>query len=139
VLTDHFKRWADALAIPDASAPTMARALDHNLFCYFGLLEQIHTDQGAQFQSQLISNLSKMWGSTRAGRPHTSCKGMGLLSGSNVWLGDSLRSQPLGKSQEEWDLVLPQIMRAYHNTSTPSHWLSQNFSCLVKKQGFLSI
>jgi len=24
VLTDHFTRWADALAIPDASAPTVA-------------------------------------------------------------------------------------------------------------------
>jgi len=28
VLTDHFTRWADALAIPDASAPTVARVLD---------------------------------------------------------------------------------------------------------------
>jgi len=28
VLTDHFTRWADALAIPDALAPTVARVLD---------------------------------------------------------------------------------------------------------------
>ena len=28
VLTDHFTRWSDALAIPDASAPTVARVLD---------------------------------------------------------------------------------------------------------------
>jgi len=27
-LTDHFTWWADALTIPDASAPTVARALD---------------------------------------------------------------------------------------------------------------
>jgi len=49
VLTDHITRWADALAIPDATAPTVARALDQNVLCYFGLPEQIHTDQGAQF------------------------------------------------------------------------------------------
>jgi len=42
VLTDHLMRWADALAIPDASAPTVARALDQNVFCYFGLPVQIH-------------------------------------------------------------------------------------------------
>jgi len=47
VLADHFKRWADALAIPDVSAPTMARALDQNEFYYVGLPGQIHTDQGA--------------------------------------------------------------------------------------------
>jgi len=49
VLTDHFTRWADALAIPDASAPTVARVLDQHVFCYFGLPEQIHSDQDAQF------------------------------------------------------------------------------------------
>jgi len=31
-------------------------------------------------------------------------------------LGDFLRSLLLGRSQEEWDLVLPQIMRAYRST-----------------------
>jgi len=49
VLTDHFTRLADALAIPDASAPTVARALDQNVFWYLGFPKQIHMDQGAQF------------------------------------------------------------------------------------------
>jgi len=62
VLTDHFTSWADALAIPDASAPTVARVLDQHVFCYFGLPEQIHSDQGAQFQSQLMSDLCRLWG-----------------------------------------------------------------------------
>jgi len=59
VLTDHFLWWADALAIPDASDPTVTRALDQKVFCYFSLPEQIHTHQGAQFQSQLMSDLCK--------------------------------------------------------------------------------
>jgi len=62
VLTDHFTRWADALIIPVASAPLVARTLDQQVFCYFGLPEQIHSDQGAQFQSQLMSDLCKLWG-----------------------------------------------------------------------------
>jgi len=62
VLTDHFTWWADALAIPDASAPTVAWVLDQRVFCYFGLPEQIHTDQGAQFQSQLMKDLCQVWG-----------------------------------------------------------------------------
>jgi len=62
VLTDHFTRWADALAIPDASAPTVARVLDQQVFCYFGLPEQLHSNQGSQFHSQLMSDLCRLWG-----------------------------------------------------------------------------
>jgi len=57
VSTDHFTKWADALAISDGSAPTVSQVLNQNIFCYFGLPEQIHLDQGAQFQSQLMSDL----------------------------------------------------------------------------------
>ena len=45
VLVDHFTRRQNALAIPDATAPVVAAALDERMFCYVGLLEQIHTDQ----------------------------------------------------------------------------------------------
>jgi len=82
VLTDHFTRWADALAIPDASAPTVARALDQQVFCYFGLPEHIHSDQGAQFQSQLMSDLCKTWGVNQSRTTRTTHKGMGLWSGT---------------------------------------------------------
>jgi len=49
VLTDQFTWWADVLAIPDASAPSVARALNQQVFCCFGLLEQLHSDPDAQF------------------------------------------------------------------------------------------
>jgi len=60
VLTDHFTRWAYVQAIPDVSAFMVARTRNQNVFCLFGLPKQIHTDQGAQFPSQLMSNLCKM-------------------------------------------------------------------------------
>ena len=62
VLVDHFTRWQDALAIPDATAPVVAAILDERVFCYLGLPEQIHTDQGAQFESQLMTELCQLWG-----------------------------------------------------------------------------
>ena len=46
VLTDHFSRWQDALPLPDATAPTVATILDERIFCYLGLPEQLHSDQG---------------------------------------------------------------------------------------------
>ena len=54
VLSDHFTRWQDAIPLTDATAPTVATALDERIFCYFGLPEQLHSDLGKQFQSRLM-------------------------------------------------------------------------------------
>jgi len=52
MLTDHFNRWADALAIPDVSAPTVAWALEQHVFCFLGMPEQIHSVPSAQGESE---------------------------------------------------------------------------------------
>jgi len=54
-------------------------------------------------------------------------------------LGNSLRSLLRGKGQEEWEVVLPQIMRAYHSTPHSSTLETPNFLMLGIKKGFLSI
>ena len=57
VLSDHLTRWQDPIAIPNATAPTVATVLDEKVFCYFELPEQIHSDLGRQFKSQLMAEL----------------------------------------------------------------------------------
>ena len=57
----HFTRWQYALAISDAMAPVVAFTLDERVFWYMGLPEQIHTGQGAQFESQLMTELCRLW------------------------------------------------------------------------------
>jgi len=101
VITNHFTRWANALAIPDASALTVARVLDQHVFCYFGLPEQIHSDQEAQFQSQLMSDLCRLWGVNPSRTILYHPQGNGVVESNNRMLGDALRSLLLGRSQEE--------------------------------------
>ena len=90
VLVEQFTRWPDALAIPDATAPVVAAALDKRVFCYMGLPEQIHTDQGAQLESQLITELCQLWGvgKTRTTKYHPQANGM--VEQNNRGLEDSL-------------------------------------------------
>ena len=116
VLTDHFTRWQDAIAIPDATAPTCARILDERVFCYMGLPEQIHADQGAQFESQLMQELCMLWGVTKTHTTPYHSQANGVVERGNRGLGDSLRALLLTRGQEEWDLFLPQIMRAFRGT-----------------------
>jgi len=138
VLTDHFTRWANAQAIPDTSAITVARVLDQHVFCYFGLPEQIHLDQGAQLQSQLMSDLCRLWVVNQSRTTPYHPQGNGVVERNNRMLGDALRSLLLGCSQEEWDTVLPQVMRAYRSTYTPVLVRPQIFWCLAERLGCLT-
>lgn len=45
--------------MPDAIAPVVVNMLD--VFCYFGLPKHIHTDQGVQFEAQLMTELCMLW------------------------------------------------------------------------------
>ena len=86
------------------------------MFCYLGLPEQIHSDQGAQFESLLMAELCRLW---RVDKSHTTPyhpQSNGLVERNNRKLGDSLRALLLGRGQDEWDLLLPQVMRAFRGT-----------------------
>lgn len=52
----------NSIVLRDAKAPSVAVALDERVFCYFGLSEIIHTDQGDQFELALMNNLYGFWG-----------------------------------------------------------------------------
>ena len=60
VLLDHFIHWQDVIPRADTTASTVATALDAQIRCCFGLLEQIHSDQVMQFQLQLIAKLASL-------------------------------------------------------------------------------
>ena len=62
VLADHFTWWRDALAIKDGSTKSKPEALETKVFCYFGIPESIHSDKEAVFESQLMLEVCKIWG-----------------------------------------------------------------------------
>ena len=116
VLSDHFSRWRDAIAIPDGTAETVARVLDGQVFAYLGLPERIHSDQGAQFESTLFKELCALWGIQKSRTTAYHPQGNGMVERGNRELGDSLRSLLLARAEDDWDLLLPQIMRSIRAT-----------------------
>ena len=88
VLTDHFPRWSDALAIGKATAEEVARALEERVFCYMGLPEQIHTDQGAQFESRLFTELCHLWGVKKTHTSPYHPQSNGVVERNNRTLGN---------------------------------------------------
>ena len=112
VISDHFTRWKDAIAIPNGTTITIVETLEKQVFNYFGLPERIHTDRGAQFEGQLMKDLCKLWKVDKSKTTPYHPQGNGVVERGNKDLGNSLRSLLLERDDEDWDLVLPHLTRS---------------------------
>ena len=54
VAGDYFTRWMEAYLIPNKEAITVVNKLVDEMFCRFSPPEQLHSDQGRQFESQVV-------------------------------------------------------------------------------------
>ena len=54
VVGDYFIRWMEAYPIKNQEAATVAQKLVDHVFCRLGIPEQLHSDQGKQFESKLV-------------------------------------------------------------------------------------
>ena len=103
------------------------------MFCYFGLPEQIHSDLGKQFQSQLMMELCALW---QVDQTHTTPyhpQANGVVERGNRVLGDALRVLQLQRSQQDWDLVLPQLRRVFRGTPQSGTEKTTNLLMLGRK------
>jgi len=57
-----------------------------------------------------MSDFCHLWGVNQRRTTPYHLQGNGVVECNNRMLGDALRSLLLGRSQEEWDTVLPQVM-----------------------------
>ena len=135
VLTDHFTRWQDALPLPDATAAVIAGVLEKRVFCYFGLPEEIHSDRGSQFEGDLMAELCSLWRITKTRTTAYHPQSNGVVERNNRTMGDALRSMLLNFDgvQEDWDDLLPQLMRAFRATPHSKTGETANFLMLGRE------
>jgi len=58
VVVDAFTKWVEAYPLPDQEAATCITAVYSGMFSRFGLPRQLHSDQGRNFESQLVTGKS---------------------------------------------------------------------------------
>ena len=62
IITDHFTRYAQAFPSKSQTALATAKLLWNNFILHYGFPEKIITDQGRNFESELIENLCQVAG-----------------------------------------------------------------------------
>ena len=78
VAMDCFTRWVEVYAIRNQEATTVAKKLVDEMFCRFSPPEQLHSDQGRQFESDLVKEICELLQirKTRTTPYHPQCNGM---------------------------------------------------------------
>ena len=62
VVADYFTRWMEAYPLPNQEAATVAKKLVDEFFFRFSPPEQLHSDQGRNFESDTIAEVCKLLG-----------------------------------------------------------------------------
>ena len=65
VFCNHFMKHVMAGVIPDQTAKTVAKLLWQGYISIFGALAKLLSDQGANFESNIIRELMSLWASRR--------------------------------------------------------------------------
>ena len=119
VVGDYFSKWTDAWAMPDTETPTIVNILVCHVFCQWGLPLHIHSDRGAQFESQLFQNLCSVFGinKTRTTAYHPQSDGMIERMNRTI---EEMISKYITENQRDWDVVLPLVMLAYRTSTHDS-------------------
>ena len=60
VVTDYFTKWTESYAIPKQEASTVAKKLVSEFVCRFGVPHEIHSDQGSNFESKVMTEVCKL-------------------------------------------------------------------------------
>ena len=115
VISDYFTRWVEAFPIPDIEAKTVAEVLLHGFISKYGVPKQIHSDQGAQFESKLFQELCRAFDIDKTRTTPYHPQSDGLVERFNRTLGDML-SKLVNASHRNWDELLPFVMMAYRSS-----------------------
>lgn len=116
VVTDHFTKLAHAFPCHDQSAKQVARQLWDRYFCIYGFPERIHSDQGANFESQLIHELLQVAGVGKSRTTAYHPMGNGNVERFNRTLGNMIRALS-PREKQKWPQLLQTLTFAYNCTA----------------------
>ena len=137
VASDYFTKWTEVYAILNQEATTVAQKLTDEMFCRFSPPEQLHSDQGRQFESQVVHEVCKLLKirKTKTTPYHPQCDGQ--VERFNRTLLDMLATTTR-ENAFDWENQIRKVCMAY-NTSVHSSTGFTPFFLMFGRQAKLPI
>jgi len=123
---DSFSKWAEAFALPNREAKTVARILVEQVFCRLGLPVALLTDNAGELDGRLMREICQLLDidkqHTSYYRPQTNSVAERFHATLNSMMG-----RMVSENQREWDILLPHVMAAYRASVHQSTGYSPNY------------
>ena len=119
VITDHFTRYALAYPSKTQTAQATARILWDNFICHYGFPEKFISDQGRNFESDLIKELCKIAGVKKLHTTSYHPQGNGQCERFNSTLCNMLETLS-EEEKSDWKSYLGCMTHAYNCTKHAS-------------------
>ena len=115
VITDHFTRYAVAIPTRNMTAKTTADAFFNHFVVNYGMPAKIHSDQGANFESNVIKELCMITGMKKSRTTPYHPMGNGMTEKFNRTLLDMLGTLQLNQKRD-WKSFVGPVVHAYNCT-----------------------
>lgn len=115
VAIDYFSKYVEAACVPDYTALTTAQFLLDNIVLRHGTPKSIISDQGPNFESKLVKELSKLLNINKLHSSPYHAMGNGMVERENRSLKSALRSY-VQQDQANWDVWVPSVVFARNTT-----------------------
>ena len=126
VITDHFTRYAQAIPTRSQSAKTTARILFDNFICHYGFPSRLQSDQGRNFESEVIKELCSIANIDKSRTTRYHPMGNGMPERFNQTLLDMLGTLE-DDQKSDWKTYVPSLVHAYNSTRHESTGYSPHF------------
>ena len=114
VFMDYFTKWVEAYVVPDQQAQTIVRLLVENIVCRHGVPQELLSDRGSNFLSELMLEVCSILGikklNTSSYHPQTD----GLVEKFNCTLINMI-SKHTDTGALEWDQQIQLLLFAYRS------------------------
>ena len=114
VITEHFTKFALAIALPNKEAKNVAKVIYERVICFFGTFDVCLTDCGSEFNNQLVDNLLSLsdikHDKSSPYHPQTNV----LTEKFNQTLINTL-STFVNSACDDWDELLAPVLFAYNS------------------------
>lgn len=115
VITDHFTRYSQAYTTPNQNAKTTAKALFDNFIVHYGFPARLHSDQGRNFESDIIKQLCNLAGIKKSHTTPYHPMGNGMVERFNRTLLGMLGTLSEEKKMD-WKTYIKPLVHAYNAT-----------------------
>ena len=115
VVQDYFSKWLAAYAIPNQEAETVACKVIEEWIPIHGAPRELHSDQGANFESKIFKELCKMFQIEKTRTTPYRPQSDGMVEKANSTIQEMLTKLTI-ENYLEWDTLLPLTTMAYNSS-----------------------